>query len=613
MMKKSLMVLSTALVLSQSFGMLTPLAATSKSSVETESNYTSTLRGVVEAVKKTDVKGQTLIFMTSFTDKSYEIVFSGKEAPKVGEKVFFNVVDASNVTDSERYQGISYGKLSDVNDYQDGEVVTVYGKPEKLVRKSDGMNVYQVLVGKERLTVSFSKEILGAKYKSDVSNKFLEMVGVISIQENDSPLLTLANFRESGLSNEYEAAEKGTLVRKGEVTILQRTKRNEREDVYDVMTEQGNRFALTFSRVTLKKHFSEENLTGKTIQTTFSYKGALEKKGGKVLSYTLLKKNQFAKARVTLKNIVSETDSSIVVSVKDADGKRYEVVLSKEAWNRTSVNRLKGKTLYLEGQERTVGGKVYFDAYSLKNTPKPTFNSQDNDTVTFEGKVLKETASSNGVKAFLVKNPYGKTETLLFDEEYYGAKVEVGKDIVVTGYKVKGGILVTSKNDYRLPKDGPSKRKPLYQDPKSFPNLRGYHGVLDVLTVDTSHLMLITSSDQFLLSGEESVLKKVEANLRKKVYLRGEYRESAKPYWTGELKVYDFKVLGEGNTFVKPDMQPVLEPIGGPDKDAHETIQLPSEPPLKIHVGRGIIESKYQPIVLRGDTTIDLKNEHYKK
>lgn len=612
MMKKSLMVLSTALVLSQSFGALTPFAATSKSAAETVSNYTSTLRGVVDSVKKTDVKGQTLIFMTSFTDKSYEIVFSGKVAPKVGEKVFFNVVETSNVTDSKRYQGVSYGKLTDVNDYQDGEVVTIYGKPEKLIRKSDGVNIYQVVVGKERIAVSFSKEILGSKYKADVSNKFLEMVGVVSIQEDDSPLLTLANFRESGLSNEYEVADKGALVRKGEVTILQRTKRNEREDVYDVMTEQGNRFALTFSRMTLKKRFSEENLTGKTIQTTFSYVGKLEKKGGKVLSYTLLKKNQFDKARVTLKRVVRETDSSIVVSVKDADGKNYDVVLSKESWNRTSVDRLKGKTLYLEGQERTLGGKVYFDAYSLKSTPKPTFNSQDNDTVTFEGKVLKET-TANGMRAFLVKNPYGKTETLLLDEEYYGAKMEVGKDVIVTGYKVKGGILVTQKNDYVLPKDGPNKSKPLYQNTQSFPNLRGYHGVLDVLTVDTSHLMLITSSDQFLLSGEENVLKKIEANLRKQVYLRGEYRESAKPYWTGELKVYDFKVVGEGNTFVKPDMQPVLEPIGGPDKDAHETIQLPTEPPLKIHVGRGIVESKYQPIVLRGETTIDLTNEHYKK
>src|SRR5690606_14573856 len=110
-------------------------------------------------------------------------------------------------------------------------------------------------------------------------------------------------------------------------------------------------------------------------------------------------------------------------------------------------------------------------------------------------------------------NAYNQFALIYFDKHELGKEYPtvslVNKEIVANGIMYDNGILYTlSYNIGSITKEYPNPIKSLYEETDYFPNMKGYTGLLSILTIDTSHLILTTPDDTFILEGNEHIISK---------------------------------------------------------------------------------------------------------
>ncbi len=135
--------------------------------------------------------------------------------------------------------------------------------------------------------------------------------------------------------------------------------------------------------------------------------------------------------------------------------------------------------------------------------------------------------------------------------------------------------------------------------------MQGYIGTLTIFAAETPYLVLVTSSNKYILEGSSEVVKEIEKNLGKIVYLIGEPSTVSYPYISNKIKVYDLVPMsGLGkNVIIRPAAKPVHYKPENPMKTAINTVQE-LEKPEDFEYGDGIKESVYMPTAPKPDYSL---------
>lgn len=502
----------------------------------------------------------------------------------------------------------SYKIEEDNFEFKTDEVISTVGKIGKVINSSNGRMTYEFSDDSKKYIAVFDDSVLGDAFmNSSLEGKNLELTGVV-YKEEDTVYLGVMGYRDPYKGGTVGSTGNGLTSYSFSGTITYLMSYTESESMYKVITSNGEEKVVVFTSELLKKNYPSQSLIGKSMNFVTLYKGKTLNSSTKLLvaNYTLKSSDEFKQDRGKFLSVAQESQSAVIFTFESIEGGRYDVLLTAASVSKFGgKDALLGKVVTLYGKEGEFKGERVFDAYLVTPVNTPHFNQNSSETVTFTGFIQKVSQRDTKGVTFLVSNQYGESEYVYFETDFLEGKFPAAlsfsemlkTEVTVAGYRLSNGKIMVK--DFAFPKVStsyPNQLKPKYQEPDYFPNMKGFTGILDVSDIGGTQLMLITSSDKYILHGKPEVLKQIEENLRSIVYLRGEYREAGRPYWTGEIKVYDIKVLdGDTNTIIKPIDTPIGGLIPDPQKEAHHTIQLPTEKPKEYKYGEGIPEALYIP------------------
>lgn len=502
----------------------------------------------------------------------------------------------------------SYTVEQDNFEFRTDEIVSTVGQVGNLINRANGRMTYEFLDGKKKYIAVFDQEVLGEGFMSEsLKGKSLELTGVV-YKEVDSVYLGVMGYRDPYKSGVVGSTTNGMTSYSFEGTVTYLLSYTEKEAMYKVITSNGEERTVVFSKELLKDKLPTQSLIGKNFNFVTMYKGKTLNANTKLLvgNFSMSNASSFTQDRGKFIKVMERSASSVIFEFESIEGGRYNVLLTTESVEKFGGEKaLTGKVATLYGKESTYRDERIFDAFLITPVNSSHFNKNDAETVSFTGFIQKVSQRDSKGITFLVTNQYGQSEYIYFETDFLASKFPAAvslssmmkTEVTVSGYRLSNGkIMVKDFNFPKIPTEYPDEIKPKYEDPEYFPNMKGFTGILDVSDIGGTHLMLVTASDKYLLNGKPEVLKQIENNLRNIVYLRGEYREAGAPYWTGEIKVYDIQVLDNNtNTITKPIGSPVGDLIPDPQKEAHHTIQIPTELPKEYKYGHGIPEALYIP------------------
>lgn len=500
-------------------------------------------------------------------------------------------------------------------EFKTDDVVALTGYVGKNVSgnnaKTDGTTVVTYeFVSKERTYyASFDSTILG-NYNDlwKLSGKSLELTGVVYKKEN-KVFLGVMGYRDPFADSNYkEGIDKNkssrNIISATPVHIISHT---DKQSSYKVVTKDGLEHTFIFDSSLMKK-FPNRNLISETFNFTVIHNEASKKSGVYyVVDMTPAESQEFATDRGLFVKLVKSSASTHTFLFESVNGAKYNVIMNNASVDTAGgAKQITGSTANIYGNHRTVEGVRLFDVYMYSPLNVGHINKNTSDKVSFRGKIQKVVSRDNKGIMFYGTNQYGQSEYFYMEKDFLGSKFPVsttfeelfGYEISVSGYRMKDGAILVNDFGYsKVPKHFPAELKPLVEAPVKFPNLKGWTGILDISDIagEEGQLMLITATDKYILHGKANVMKDVEKNLRNIVYLRGEYREAGKPYWTGEIEVYDLQFVDKDtNTIVKPIGQEVDDIIPDPQKEAIHTLQ-PHKKPKEFEFGSAIPEALYFP------------------
>lgn len=504
----------------------------------------------------------------------------------------------------------SITKQSDDFEFKTDETVSIVGNVGKRINSNGHRHTYEFEANGHTYYAVFDNEVLGNSFLTkDYTDKVLEITGVV-YKEGNSVFLGVMGYRNPYASDDYgQVGEIGnTKFEQITATPVYLVSYTDTDIAYKVVTSEGLEHTFVFNKAVLKEKFPKDSVLGKQFDFLVGFNSTYKAQNSYVvMNYIATSGQGFEQDRGKFVKIVEQSSSAIIYEFESIEGGRYKVLVNRSSADVVGgPSELVGTVATIYGKENIYKNDRIFDVYMLTPVNTSHVNKQENDTVTFRGKVEKITARDNKGITLFAQNQYGQSEYLYIETEFLKDKFPasiplediISHEITVTGYRMNNGVLLVKDIGFpKVPAEYPDELKPLWEDPEYFPNMKGFTGILDISDIGGSHLMLITSNDKYLLNGKPEVMKQIEDNLRNIVYLRGEYREAGAPYWTGEIKVYDIQVLDtDTNTIIKPIGEPVHDIIPDPQKPAHDTIQI-NELPKEYPHGKAIPEAKYFPEV----------------
>lgn len=560
-----------------------------------------------------------VMYLRTFDDEVYKMYYKrGDSRMIVNANYQVEVVDMVRTSEGKAVEVLSYTEMDNNLNVKIDSVVSITGTLHEKDSvstsgiaihsfDSDGV-VYKALFDKSMMKQDFGKLSKGMKE--------IELTGVTSMI-NGHVYITVIAYRELNVASNLgsEGYIKGTFTK-----LISRQAEG---DLYEFITYNGELITIA---VTKKSKLGL--LIGKS--GTVHYKGVGKKR------YALSFEEEYLSETYT-GVVTAETDISsgttVTLKFKTIEGRVMKVVLNRGSYNALggASGGLVGKHLQLTGKMINIKNEMVLEVFGavIVDSKVATTNIKGNLSASFRGKVYKEVSRTSQSITVLAKNQYGQSEKLIFSFEFtkenskrieLSLKYLMQSEISITGYRLKTGeIMVEDFGFQKVPTERPDERKPMWESPEYFPNMNGWEGMLDIsdLGGEEGQIMLIVKNDKYILNGKKEVMALLEKNLRKMVYLRGEYREAGAPYWTGEIKVYDIQPLGvDGNTITKPKGEEVHDRVPPPDKDAIHTLQFHDDP-KKFDWGSGIPEALYFPeepeIPQTKDDGIPQMKDEYKK
>lgn len=495
-------------------------------------------------------------------------------------------------------------------EFKTDEVVSLMGTVGELVNSHASRNTYKFNADDKTYYAVFDSEIVGTNdANAKLSGKSLELTGVVN-KQNNLIYLGVMGYRDPYAADNYgkvthptDATIKMDAVRATPVYLVSYT---DNASAYRVVTSAGVEHTFVFDKKMLKENFPTKNIIGQEFNFAIWFdENTKSQNAYLVASMSSTGKNGFEQDRGKFLKVVENSSSATIFSFESIKGGTYNVLLNSASVAKMGgANKVTGQTATIYGHQSTASGERIFDVYMLTPVNVPHANAQKNEIATFTGNVEKISSRDPKGLTLFATNQYGQSEYLYIETDFLKDKFPasipiediVSHEISVTGYRLANGVLLVQDFGFpEVPTYYPNEIKSKIEAPEYFPNMKGFTGILDISDIGGSHLMLITSTDKYILNGKPEVMAQIENNLRNIVYLRGEYREAGSPYWTGEIKVYDIQPLDSNtNTIKNPIGEPVHDLIPDPQKDAHHTIQL-HDLPDEFEFGSAIPEAKYFP------------------
>lgn len=456
----------------------------------------------------------------------------------------------------------------------------------------------------------FDKNILKDNFPlDDLTGEEMKLYGISYEIDGVHYLGVLSYVFMSEVSNE---ATSGVGFEVLDLTPTRIVSEDDEEIIYEAVGNNAKKYLIAFQESVLEDKMPNGLLIGQSITVFTQYLGTNPRDVEEdtlfiVNTWTINEENSFLSQRGKLLNVIKESSSAYLYEFQSMNGNVYKVIIEKEIHEAALKQRdmdlenLIGQTVSLYGNLALYDGQPTFVVYGVNVLTQEFINKATADSIVFRGTV-KELASKNAEgRLYYAVNQYDEHALLYFDLDLLKDKFPreedlLNQEIVVQGFLYSDGTLLVSdfKNLF-VPTGSPEIPKPLYAPAEYFPNLKGFIGMLDILSTDKTHFTLNTSSRSYVLTGTEEVIQSIEDNVGKIVYLRGELHEQDYTYWTGQINVYDIAPLLKGNSYIKPISEPVDEMKPDPMKNAVHTIQLPTYNP-QYEYGDGIGPSIYIPM-----------------
>lgn len=566
------------------------------------------------------VKERTFI-LEDFEGNKHVVIFDDEnlssmpDEEDVGRKIKLDATEEN--VDSNNPFLYAYDFDFQRSDYHYGgdEIVALVGTiTYKYDSAKHNRSVYQFDSGGKTYIAVFDKEVLGDAYTStDLTGKEIELTGYTEL-DNNVLYMAVMGWRYTdnlsdygdGMEYEYEGETFNFQVLNG--TIVDVIAETEDDIIYRILSEEnGAGHFVVFTKELLGEHFPTYSLIGENVrlETIYNDEEVTYDTPFFVISWATTEYRKMDKDRGVFLELLETSDSSYVYLFKSINNREYKVQINTETIVKMGVEPedILESSFWIYGYEKSWYNQRIFDMYAIYGV-EDSFNEQTSPDVVIQGTLLLKLEGENPYDKpiYYLQNQYGENTLITFERKYlegnYPLEDLIGKEIVIKGYLNSQDIVTVKEwQIIEIPEEYPVDREDYYQDPLNFPNLKGYKGMLSVLYTDKPYLVLITAYDTYLLSGDKEVMREVEDNLGKLVYLRGEQSEISIPYWTGQMKVYDIKPLDteEYNIIIQPKSKPLPDLVPDPQKDAVDTIQLPTETPKDYLYGEGIIEAKFFP------------------
>lgn len=560
-----------------------------------------------------------------FNGKKYDIVvprlanFPSRLKTLVPYKITGSVSGSSGSTELLLFT--SYEELEDDFEYRDSEIVSFYGTIEEQLTSQDSTLsdssarvTYNFAYQNKNYVAVFDTELLGKSKALEIQDLKGQIVisGIVTTHSNIRYISVLSyEYVSEVVATEYadlgKFQEEETLKQKtfsGNIIQYVDTFKVglDMYQIYYFLTKEGFRIQIA-SKV-------EDQIglyAGDSVSINVFYSKELYEQGLYIVSAIERSESLFVKHRGTVTSIIEEGTTTCTVNFKTVTGATMKTVIDSN--NGKSCESLTNEYIEIYGKESISNehGMIFLTKYYYVLPKENGILKVEGDrSVTFNGyiqKVIKTTSTSMIV---LATNQYGYEEYLELDATYMDSmltKLDVSlnylykTELSFTGYRMDSGVIfVMDLGFIEIPKEYPASVDYKFEILDYFPNMNHWEGVLDIsdLGGQANQLMLVTKSDKFVLFADSDTRALIEANLKEYVCLRGEYREGGKPYWTGQIVVYDF-VVEKCSDGAEPENIPQKRP--DPQKEAHYTYQYHDDPKEFIY-GNAILEALYFPEVI---------------
>jgi hypothetical protein len=392
------------------------------------------------------------------------------------------------------------------------------------------------------------------------------------------------------------------------------------EILYQAANKNGDRFFILFSKDVLGDDYPNGILLGKeiTIAThSFEEDEVIDKNTVFIVNaWVETNEEDFKTDRGVFKDFVESSDTAFVYNFESTKGGTYEVLISSSLYmdlfeGKDGKSKVTGTVASIYGYMGEYNGRRIFVAHGINILPQEHVNETKADMITFRGVVENLVSQNKDGAMYFAKSSYGEYALLYFDVDYFKDKFPepktlLNKEIAIKGYIYSNGVLmVTEYQLLKVPDEYPEFPTSPYREIEYYPNMQGYIGTLTIFAAETPYLVLVTSSNKYILEGSSEVVKEIEKNLGKIVYLIGEPSTVSYPYISNKIKVYDLVPMsGLGkNVIIRPAAKPVHYKPENPMKTAINTVQE-LEKPEDFEYGDGIKESVYMPTAPKPDYSL---------
>ena len=464
----------------------------------------------------------------------------------------------------------------------------------------------------------FDERVLGSKFRSvPPSTHRVQIFGVPYLRGGKAYLAVLSVRDLSDLEGDFGQvvdpsdpdATLGSLL----VTVFpfQVVSQEEGTVVYRAVTPGGDRYILSFSEDILAARFPENLLLGREILIFgfFSEGAALEEPFLDVYYWrdALLPEEKDVERGVVGKPAGS-SESAFEYEFTSQDGEPFTLVVPvelKESLLASSERQsLEGLHVSIYGEESFFRGSRVLIASAINILSREPLDSRSGKTVSFRGTLVRLVREHAEGKVFYAESPHGQYALLYFDKDFLQDAFPVGdraigRKVVVEGFSYPDGVVMVKAYSFvEVLKDLPQIPEPLFRETTNMPNLAGFSGLLSFRNTGESNLTLSTASNVFVLNASPEMRRALETHLGSTIFLRGERRPNAQPYWRAEIDVYDFSVICSScNVLLSPQRSLPPERISPIPRQSFHTIQSPLAVPRYFAFGAGILESLFNVII----------------
>ena len=587
---------------------------------EGEKEVPQTYYGILKKIMHYSKKS-VVYLMEDYNGKEYIVDFLQlnlrhlPESDLEGRKITIKAIQRGYDGFTPILEVMEYEYNPDSFNHYDFEVVALTGIiKEEIGKNEEGRKKYlfKTTKGREYVAV-FDKEVLGNRYPiNNLEDEELQLFGVV-YTENGVSYLGVMAYRD--VMYEYSLDDYDYAIM--DITPIRIVSQSADEILYQAANKNGDRFFILFSKDVLGDDYPNGILLGKeiTIATHFFGEDEIIDKDTVFIVNAWVETNEedFKTDRGIFKDLVESSDTAFVYNFESTRGGTYEVLISSTLYmelfdSEGGNSKVSGTVASIYGYMGEHNGRRVFVAHGINILSQEHINETKADIITFRGVVENLVSENKDGAMYFAKNSYGEYALLYFDVDYFKDKFPkpqtlLNEEVAIRGYIYSNGVLMVT--DYQILKgheEYPEFPVSPYREIEYFPNMQGYIGTLTVFSADTPYLVLVTSSDRYILEGQPEVIKEVEKHLGKIVYLMGEPSTVSYPYWTDKIKVYDLVPMsGLGkNVIIRPAADPIHYKKEDPMKTAIHTVQE-LEKPADFEYGDGIKESVYMPTAPKAD------------